>query len=1162
MDLTPGSKLRHYQLEDAIWATKGQVLLSGTQALVRLMVMQRQLDHQSGVQTAGFISGYRGSPLGMVDQVIWNQGEKLSKAGVEFSPAINEELAATQILGTQRVETDPKKNKEAVFSLWYGKGPGVDRAGDALKHGNAYGSSPTGGVLVVAGDDHGCVSSSMSHQSDLAFQAWQMPVVSPADVFELVHFGMYGLALSRYCGAWVGMTALSEIVESTSTVDIDELNTLIRTWKSAHEVMKTTGHQTPQGGLHYRWPDLPSMQIESRLKAKLEAVAKFSTVNSIDRLVVNSEKAQVGILTAGKAHHDLMEVFRRMQLSESDLMQAGIRILKIGLTFPLNKSLIEDFSIGLKEILVIEEKAPVVERQLMAILFNKPLQNRPVVVGKNDIFGQPLISEIEELRPSRLIGVVSQWLKKHDLMKLSSADLEVADFIPFKILSNNSDKIKRIPYFCAGCPHSTSTKLPKGSTARAGIGCHFMANWMERSTEGLIQMGGEGVDWVSQSKFTKTKHIFQNIGDGTYFHYGHLAIRQAVAANANITYKLLYNNAVAMTGGQAVDGALSVEAIAWQMESEGAKAISIVSDEIKKYKKIEKNFPKKCSFYPREKLEEVQRQLREIKGVSILIYEQECAAEKRRKIKTKKIVDEKKHIFINKAVCEGCGDCSIQSNCLAVVPIETEWGRKRKIDQTTCNKDFTCTNGFCPAFVTIQGANIRTKSGSTAEIRAKLIAESKLLPEISTPLLEHPWDILLAGVGGTGIVTVGAIIAMAANLENKQVSVLDFMGFAQKGGAVLSYVRMTSLPHTLNQVRIDAQQADALIACDAVVAASPDALQTIRLDRTKIVVNTHETPVADSVRYSDFELNTNELIDKLNHAAGHGQVKTFDAHLLAEQFVGHTRCVNILILGMSWQLGLVPISSAAVKQAIKINNVDIEDNLYAFAIGRLAAIKPEILDIREENIGEESSDKFIERAVHHLTAWQDNKWAESFKNFLFQINQDLDLNSAEKEKTLSIIAKSLHKLMSYKDEYEVSRLLTSNEFETDLAQMFGKNYKLHYSLYPYASFHSNASSHRPQKISLNAWFRPFLRLLAKGKFLRGHVWDPFGHGQERIQERNEIQRYKNTVKELVPLITIKNVHLINEILSLPLSMRGFGHVKLRNVMKAREKEQQLLKQLY
>ncbi len=698
----------HYQLSDSLWARSGAIFLTGTQALVRLMLMQRQRDAAAGLDTRGFISGYRGSPLGMVDLAVWKAGKKFDEAGLRFLPAINEELGATAVLGTQRVEADPERTCDGVFALWYGKGPGVDRAGDALKHGNAYGASPRGGVLMVAGDDHGCVSSSMPHQSDQAFQSWHAPIVSPASVAEYLEFGLYGWQLSRFSGNWVGFTALSEVVESASTVDLDLVNARVAAWQDGDTVRQLTGYAPPADGLHYRWPDLPSLAIEQRLHAKLDAVRAFARINSIDRHIVRSEHATVGIVTAGKAHYDFMEVLRRLDIAPETLAQHGVRIYKLGLTWPIEPTRMREFARGLNEVLVIEEKGPVVEEQLRSMFYNAP--ERPVIVGKTDANGAPLVSALGELRPSRLIALVADWLAAH-YPDLDRRHL-VRDFTLPELLSNESDSVKRLPYFCAGCPHNTSTRVPEGSHAQAGIGCHFMASWMDRDTEGLIQMGGEGVDWVSHAMFTKVPHVFQNLGDGTYYHSGYLAIRQAVAAKATLTYKILFNDAVAMTGGQPVDGNISVDGIARQVEAEGVTQVVVMSDDIAKYDTIRDRFPAGTEFHDRSQLDAVQRRLREMPGVTVLIYEQTCAAEKRRRRKKGELVDPARRLFINDRVCEGCGDCSVQSNCVAVQPLETPLGRKRKIDQSSCNKDYSCVQGFCPSFVGVIGGQLRKRAGA------------------------------------------------------------------------------------------------------------------------------------------------------------------------------------------------------------------------------------------------------------------------------------------------------------------------------------------------------------------------------------------------------------------------------------------------------------------
>ncbi len=1155
-----------YRLSDNLWAPSGAIFLTGTQALVRLLVMQRQRDTAAGLNTQGFISGYRGSPLGMVDQAVWKAGKKFSDAGIRFVPAINEELAATQVLGTQRVESDPERTVEGVFGLWYGKGPGVDRAGDAIKHGNAYGSSPHGGVLVVAGDDHGCVSSSMPHQSDHAFQAWQMPIVSPANVAEMLSFGLYGWALSRYSGAWVGFTALSEVVESAGTVDLDAVLAQAEAWVDGDAVCARTGHVAPADGLHYRWPDLPSLRIESRLTDKLAAVAAFARVNSIDREVIASPQARVGIVTCGKAHLDLMEVLRRLQITPEMLAAAGVRLYKVGLSFPVETTRMRAFAQGLVEILVIEEKGAIVETQMRELFYNAPADARPVLIGKLDRQGAPLVSALGELRPSRLIELVAHWLAVHLSDNSAGNTLlgdhlqHVRDFTPPELLANASDSVKRLPYFCAGCPHNTSTKVPDGSSARAGIGCHFMANWMDRSTAGVIQMGGEGVDWISHAMFTATKHVFQNLGDGTYYHSGYLAIRQAVAAKATITYKILYNDAVAMTGGQPVDGVISVDRIARQVESEGVTQVVVVSDDIDKYDAIKKLFPAGTEFHDRTELDAVQRRLREIGGVTVLIYEQTCAAEKRRRRKKGELVDPPKRLLINEAVCEGCGDCTVQSNCVAVLPTETAMGRKRKIDQTACNKDYSCEKGFCPSFVGVTGGKLRKKSGALSTGKEAFLARVGALPLPEPHTWDGPWDLLVTGVGGTGVVTVGAVIAMAAHLEAKSASVLDFMGFAQKGGSVLSFVRLADLPERLNQVRIDTQQADAVLACDMVVAASPEALQTVRHGRTRIVTNVHEIPVAESLKNPDADLKTELLLAKMRFAAGDDLVETFDAQSLAEEFLGDTVTANILAMGYAWQRGLIPIGLPAMQRAITLNGVAVESNLLSFALGRLAAGNPAALrDEPAAKTDDDTLESLIARGVNHLTGYQNAAWAQRFETAVRR-TQQAEQACAGSDASLPLaraVARSLMKLMSYKDEYEVARLYTDGSFQRQLADQFEGDVKLEFHMAP-PLLARPKNGQPPKKIALGAWMLPLMKLLAKGKALRGGFFDIFGRTEERRMERDLVTQFERRVDELLAKLSADRLPSAIQIAALPLSMRGYGHIKIANVALARAREAELL----
>jgi indolepyruvate ferredoxin oxidoreductase len=1150
------TELRTYALQDNLAANSGAVFLTGTQALVRLLLMQRRADEAAGLKTAGFVSGYRGSPLGMVDQQLWKAKKLLDAAGVQFLPAINEDLAATACLGTQRVALDPKRTVDGVAAMWYGKGPGVDRSGDALKHGNVYGSSSLGGVLVVAGDDHGCVSSSMPHQSDLAMQAWSMPVLHPGNVAEYIEFGLYGWALSRFSGAWVGFKAISEVVESGMTVNLDAVPL---GFTLPVDFM-------PAQPLHVRSVDLPSLALEERLALKLDAVRAFARINSLDKHIVASPRATLGIVTVGKAHFDFMEVLRRLQLDPNALSAAGVRVQKIGLVFPLEPTRMLDFVTGLEEILVIEEKAPVVERQIKELLYAVPNEQRPRIAGKTDHEGALLISALGELRPSRIMAVVAEWLARLN-PALDRRHL-VVDFTMPALLSNEADVVRRQPYFCSGCPHNSSTKVPEGSRALAGIGCHFMASWMERETSGLIQMGAEGVDWAAHSRFTTEKHVFQNLGDGTYFHSGLLAIRQAIAANTNITYKLLYNDAVAMTGGQPVDGHISVPEIARQVEAEGAKRVVVVSDEIGKYRGHEGAFPKGTTFHDRAEMDAVQRKLREIDGVTLLIYDQTCAAEKRRRRKKKELADPPQRIFINQRVCEGCGDCGVASNCLSVIPIETDWGRKRQIEQSSCNKDFSCINGFCPSFVTVEGAVLRKRVGSG--ISADAVArELAAIPSPAPWPWTGPFDLLVTGVGGTGVVTVGALITMATHLEHKQASVLDFMGFAQKGGAVLSFVRLALTPDELNQVRIDTQQADLVLACDMVVGASTDALGTVKHGRTVVIANTHELATAAFVRDPNASLHAGALLDKLRHAAGPGRVYTTDAQSIAQRMLGDTMPANIVMLGVAFQRGLVPVSEAALMRAIELNGVAVETNKLAFALGRLAVAAPEALErlagnttpVRAEPVEAPAAlDALIARRETFLTDYQDARLAQRFRALVDRVRR-AEATLGNNVTLTDAVARQYARLLAVKDEYEVARLFTDGGFLQSLGEQFERWDGLAFHMAPPLLARRGADG-RPRKMRLGPWLMPALRALAKVRRIRGRWFDPFGRTEERRLERQLARDYEALIEEVLASLTADQHALAVSIAKVPETIRGYGHVKLANLASAKGRWRELLERYH
>jgi len=1131
---TPPARLEYpldnYELIDRYRRESGRVFLTGTQALVRIPLMQRTLDRAAGLNTAGFVSGYRGSPLGALDLELWRAKRFLEENDIEFLPAVNEDLAATAVLGSQQVETDPYRTVDGVFGMWYGKGPGVDRAGDALKHGNAYGSSPTGGVLVVAGDDHGCVSSSMPHQSDVAFLTFVMPHLNPASVAEYLEFGLYGIALSRFSGMWVGFKAISETVESAMSFELPPYP----------QFVTPENFVVPPGGLHYRWPDLPGPQIEERLEAKKAATLAFAAANPIDRKIFDVPQAKFGIVTTGKGHLDLMEALRLLDIDQAEARRIGLDVYKVGMVWPLEHDGALEFVQKKHEVLVIEEKRGIIESQFKEYFYDYPGRKPKLLVGKEDGNGERLVPWVGELSPIQLAEIVAKRLDgEFTGLKLSERAA--------KLRSGGANLIKiegatRMPYFCSGCPHNTSTRLPEGSSALAGIGCHFMASWMDRDTEGLIQMGGEGVNWITRSKFNGGRHIFQNLGDGTFYHSGSLAIRQAVAANTNITFKILFNDAVAMTGGQPVDGPISVPSIANSVRAEGIDRIAIVSDEPEQFNAAD--FPHRVTFSHRRDLDGVQRELREIPGVTILIYAQTCATEKRRRRKRGKLEDPDKIVVINDLVCEGCGDCSTESNCLSVVPKETPFGRKRKIDQNSCNKDYSCVNGFCPSFVTIEGGqrvkkDIKTYTDELDEAMA-------VLPDPEPVVINGCYDLLVTGVGGTGVVTVGQLITMAAHLEGKGSSVLDFTGFAQKFGTVLSYIRIAEEPTNINQVRIEESSANALIACDLVVSSSPKASSTYRLGLTRALVNTAEMSTGDFVKNRDADLKVVERIAAIRRAVGDGNLETVDANNVAESLLGNTIYANVLLLGCAWQQGLVPVSLEAITRAIELNAVEVEKNNRAFSWGRIAAVDPDriaqLINGNDAPTTDETLDDTVQRHADFLIAYQNDALADRYRALVKRV-LDAEAKIGGNGEFAEAVARSYFKLLSYKDEYEVARLHADSSFLESLRRDYGNKAKLKFHLAPPLLSARKDSRGRPGKREFGQWVIPLFKILSRMRSLRGTKLDVFGMTHERRVERALIWEFEALVDKLVSNLKPENIVQASELAALFMDIRGYGPVK-------------------
>ena len=1142
-------------LDDKYALERGRVYLTGTQALVRLPMMQRQRDVAAGLNTAAYVTGYRGSPLGGVDQQMWAAKRFLEKNHIHFQPGINEDLALTAVWGSQQNSIFQDCRYDGVFSMWYAKGPGVDRSGDVLRHGNLAGTSPHGGVLLLAGDDHTAKSSTAPHQTEYAFMDAMIPTLSPSGIQEFLDLGLYGWAMSRFSGCWVSFKVISETMDSTASVSVDPERVQI--------ILPEEALELPPEGLHIRFPDPPLVQEERLHRHKLRAVVAFARANNLDKLVIDSPKRRFGIVTHGKSYLDVRQALADLGIDDEKAAEIGLSLYKVGMTWPLEREGIRQFAEGLEEILVVEEKRALVENQLKEQLYNWRADVRPRVIGKFDEERDWILPSISELTPARIARVIARRIARfHSSEEIEQrlaflADKEAA-------LSHEQASLERLPFFCSGCPHNTSTKLPEGSRALAGIGCHYMVQWMDRETSTFTQMGGEGIPWLGQAPFSKTKHVFANLGDGTYFHSGIVAIRGAVAAGVNITYKILYNDAVAMTGGQPMDGPLDPAMITRQVYAEGVGRIVVVSDEPEKYP-IGTEWAPGVTIEHRDQLDRIQRELRETEGVTILLYDQTCAAEKRRRRKRGLYPDPPRRAFINDLICEGCGDCSVQSNCVSVVPLETEFGRKRAIDQSSCNKDFSCVNGFCPSFVTVHGGKIRKVKAGEGAAAAGLGEPWPVLPEPQLPPLEDPYGIVITGVGGTGVVTIGALLGMAAHIEGKGVSVLDMTGLAQKGGAVVSHVRIAETPEDIHAVRITAGSAGLVLGCDLVVAAGFDALSKITSGETHAVVNSQETITGDFTRNPDFRFPGGELHRLIAEATGPGRADFLDASRLATALLGDSIATNLFMLGYAWQKGLVPLSEAAINGAIELNGAAVEANKRAFTWGRraaedLAAVTKAAAPkepARSHRLSEGLEER-IARRVRFLTDYQDAAYAGRYSALVEKVRAAEAARTPGQTALTEAVVRYYFKLLAVKDEYEVARLHSLPDFKTKLEQQFEGDYKLSVHLAPPLIAKRDPATGHLKKREFGSWIFPVFQGLAKLKRLRGTPLDIFGYTVERRQERRLIADYEALLEELLGKLTPENHALAVELAAIPEKVRGFGHVKEDHIKTAKACEADLL----
>ena len=1123
---------RPISLNDKYELEEGRVFMSGLQSLVRLPLIQRRRDQAAGLNTAGFISGYRGSPLGGYDQELWRAKKMLAAENIVFEPGVNEELGATAVWGSQIAALNATHKYDGVFGIWYGKGPGLDRAMDVLKHANAAGTSPHGGVLAIVGDDHGAKSSTLPHQSDHNFQAAFVPFLYPGSVEEYVEYGLLGIAMSRFAGTWVGFKATADTVETSATVDLarERLNIMLPEF------------EMPEGGLGIRPNDVWREEDTRLQRYKGFAARAFAKANHIDRVIWDTPRPRLGIITTGKAYADTMEALDELGITQEMAADIGLRIYKVGMPWPLEPDGIRSFCEGLEEVLVIEEKREFIEYQVRWQLYNWRDDVRPRVVGKTDRRSDEdwVLNPDNELTPGMIAHVIAKRLKPYHDTEALQQRLEF-----FARRDKEMQKFKapitRAPYFCSGCPHNSSTKVPEGSRALAGIGCHIMALWMDRETETFTQMGGEGVTWVGEAPFVEEDHVFANLGDGTYNHSGTLAVRQAIASGVNITYKILFNDAVAMTGGQPAENQQTPQQIAAQMVAEGAKRVVVLTEDMDRYDDV--RMPGGVDVKDRDFLPQIQNEFRELGGTTVIIYDQTCAAEKRRRRKRGKMHDPDRRVFINTAVCEGCGDCSVQSNCMSVEPQETEFGRKRRINQSTCNKDYSCLKGFCPSFVTVEGAKIRKQK--TVDVDLAGVPD----PEVVSP--GDGYNVFVTGIGGTGVLTISAILGVAAHVEGRSATTADMAGLAQKGGAVYSHLRFAEKDEHLLSPRIIAGGADLVLAFDAVVAADKAGQNLMSKKRTAVVANADIAPVSDFVRDRDLDFRSAQVEKRIRDAANPNATSFVAADTVAIALLGNAIGTNMLMMGYAWQLGLIPLKRASIERAIELNGVAVDFNKKAFALGRLLAHdREQVQKMVDEAQGpppeplSETLDELIERRVADLTAYQNAAYAERYAKKIAEVRAAEERVTPHSNALSEAAARSLYKLMAYKDEYEVARLYTDGKFKAQLERQFDGDYDMKIQLSPPLFAGKDERTGRPKKYEMNAkLLMPAFRALAKMKGLRGGPLDIFGRTEERRKERAAIGEYEEALDRLTVELRSDNHDLAVQLASLPLDIRGYGPVK-------------------
>jgi indolepyruvate ferredoxin oxidoreductase len=1108
------------RLSDKYTLERGSVYLTGIQALVRLPIDQMRRDQRTGLKTGAFISGYEGSPLGGYDLQLARSRKLLEEHNIVFRPGLNEDLAATSVMGSQIFDVVGKTKVDGIVGIWYGKGPGVDRSGDVLRHANFAGTGKNCAAIVLAGDDHGCKSSTIPHQSDFSLFNVGIPFFYPGNTQEVIDYGLLAIALSRFSGAWVGMKMITDVCDGGGTVIVDP---------DRPSILIPDGYTKT---VDARLVPPVTLALEHEVNARrLKAAVEFARLNNVNRFSGASENAWLGIASAGKSYFDLMQALRDLGLGEDQLRELGIRVAKFGMTFPLDAEFAREFAQGLAAILVIEEKRSFLELHLRDALYRLPA--RPIVLGKVDAEGAPLFPPSGELDPDKIATVIGKLLGERGTTEHVAARVHLIEDVlarPREISTGS-----RPANFCSGCPHNRSTLLLPGQIAGGGIGCHTMAMRLvdsNRQFSYLTQMGGEGAPWIGIAPFVEHEHVFQNIGDGTFFHSGSLALQALVASGLNITYKILYNGHVAMTGGQAAQGALPVPQLTKKLESEGVRKIVILAEQPERYQNVE--LAANAQVRDRSELEKTLAELAAIPGVTAMIYDQECAAEKRRKRSRGKYAEPTTRLMINDEVCEGCGDCVKQANCMSLTPIATPRGQKMRIHQSSCNKDYSCALGDCPSFVTV---NIKEGTGLKRR-PLPVLPSAEIPPPREVAAIGNGYRIISPGIGGTGVVTINALLATAAWIDGLYVATLDQTGTAQKGGAVIGHLLLSRMPIEAPN-RINIGNADVILGFDLLGVANPDNLKFASPDRTTAVLNTNLTPTIDVIRSRAPIMGPERMLEQISAATRRGRNISVDANRLAEGLFGSHLAVNLFMVGVAYQGGLIPLSLQAIEKAIRLNEVDVEKNLQVFEWGRKYYHDAKSV---EAILGDRSKTETPDfDRVAELTAYQDAAYARQYSDFVAEV--------ARKAPALEeTVARYLYKLMAYKDEYEVARLLTKPEFRKRIDDTFTEVESVSYNLHPPLLRQFGIK----KKLKLGPWFAGPLRILASMKFLRGGAFDLFSYSPHRKAERELITWYRDLISRVVDSLTDENLPKALEIAALPDQIRGYERIKEDNIARVKK----------